>query len=142
MIDGVILTAPKVIEHPLGSIHRFIRQGEPGFHGFGECYFTEVVQGKTKGWKKHFKMYLNLVVISGEVKFVIFDDRDDSATKNKFMEVILSKDKNYQRLTVPPGVWMAFHGVGEKNILMNFAQIEHDPAEGTNKDLKDIPYAF
>lgn len=142
MIEGVVLTAPKIIENPLGNIHRAIRASDPGFYGFGECYFTQILQGKTKGWKKHFKMYLNLVVISGSVKFVIYDDRENSPTKNKFMEVVLSKEQNYQRLTVPPGVWMAFHGVGEKNELMNFAQIEHDPAESVNKDLKDISYAF
>lgn len=142
MIEGIIISEPKIIKNPLGDIHRAIKLGDDGYHGFGECYFTEVMFQKTKGWKKHLKMYLNLVVVFGKVKFVIYDDRKGSHTQGQFQEVILSKEDHYCRLTVPPGVWMAFHGLSDKNIVMNFAQIEHDPTESINKDLKDLSYDF
>jgi dTDP-4-dehydrorhamnose 3,5-epimerase len=45
---------------------------------------------------------------------------------------------NYQRLTVPPGVWMAFKGQSQGlNMLLNIGSIPHDPAEADNLPLKN-----
>jgi dTDP-4-dehydrorhamnose 3,5-epimerase len=87
-------------------------------------------------------MILNLVVIQGEVKFVLFDDRPKSTTKNQTFEVILSRN-NYQRLTVAPGIWVAFQGRSDSvNLLLNIASIEHDPAEAITQDLKEVSYVW
>ena len=38
--------------------------------------------------------------------------------------------QHYQRLTVPPGIWVAFSGEGPgENIVLNIASIPHDPVE-------------
>jgi dTDP-4-dehydrorhamnose 3,5-epimerase len=143
MINGVLLEAPKVIPHPLGDIARAMKSCDQGFHGFGEVYFTSVHKGKVKGWKKHQRMYLNLVVIVGSVRFVLHDDRPDSESFQKIWEVVLSRENNYRRLTVPPGVWVGFQGLGDdNNIILNIASIEHDPSEADNRDLKEIPYEW
>ena len=87
-------------------------------------------------------MVLNLIVPIGAVEFIIYDDRIDSSTKNQFFSLILSQE-NYQRLTVPAGVWMAFRGIGEDlNMLLNIASIEHDPSEAITKQLTDINYTW
>jgi dTDP-4-dehydrorhamnose 3,5-epimerase len=45
-------------------------------------------------------------------------------------------NSNYCRLTVPPNFWVAFKGIGANtNMLMNVANIEHDPNESLNKSL-------
>ena len=87
-------------------------------------------------------MILNLIVPVGAIKFVLYDGRKESRTYQTFQEVILSKD-NYARLTVPPGVWMAFQGLGaENNTLLNIASIPHDPMEAENLPIENeiIPY--
>ena len=61
--------------------------------------------------------------------------------KKEFFAVKISKN-NYQRLTVKAGVWMAFRGVGEYNMLLNLASVEHDPSEAVNIDLNDIRYEW
>ena len=96
-MDGVTLTPLKIISHPSGDVLHGIKSSEGSFTGFGEAYFSTVNQGDIKGWKKHSKMTLNLVVPKGEIQFVIFDDRDKSTTQGKFMSVSLSL-QNYQRL--------------------------------------------
>ena len=35
---------------------------DPGFEGFGEVYFSSVLQGLVKAWKRHSRMTLNLDV--------------------------------------------------------------------------------
>lgn len=142
LIDGVILTPLKQIVHPKGNIYHAMKSSDSGFFGFGEAYFSTVMNGEVKGWKKHTKMVLNLIVPTGEIEFVIFDDRLDSSTFKQFFSCKLSQN-NYQRLTVPVGVWLSFKGVGEgASMLLNIASIEHDPVESLSAELKDIKYEW
>jgi len=124
LIQGVILTPLKQIVNPKGDIYHGMKKSDKGFESFGEAYFSTVIKDEIKGWKKHTKMVLNLVVPVGCVEFVIYDDRDNSSTKGEFFKVQLSQE-NYQRLTVPAGVWMGFRGIGsELNMLLNLASME------------------
>ena len=91
-------------------------------------------KGKIKKWKKHLKMTLNIIVPIGEIKFVIYDE-----ISLNFFSIKLSQ-KNYQRLTIKPGLWMSFQGFDQTNILLNFANIEHDPNESISLDLDKINY--
>lgn len=135
-MDGVILTPLKQIHHPQGDVFHAMKKSDDGFDGFGEAYFSTVNKDDVKGWKKHTKMTLNLVVPVGEIEFVVYDENS-----KEFFSVKLSKN-NYQRLTVKPNLWMAFRGVGEYNMLLNLASVEHDPSEAVNKELSDIPYEW
>ena len=141
-IEDVLLTPLRIIKGESGDVMHALKQQEESFKGFGEAYFSTVNQGAVKGWKKHRRMILNLIVPAGSIKFVLYDGRKESRTYETFQEVILSKD-NYLRLTVPPGVWMAFQGVGgENNTLLNIASIPHDPLEAENLPIQNetIPY--
>jgi dTDP-4-dehydrorhamnose 3,5-epimerase len=113
-----------------------MKQSDVGFAGFGEVYFSTIHQEDIKGWKKHTEMTLNLVVVSGEIEFVVYDE----GTK-EFFKVTLSQD-NYQRLTVKPNLWMAFRGLKEGSILLNLASIEHNPSEAVNIGLQEINYEW
>ena len=135
-IEGVILTPLKKIRHPKGDIFHGMKKSDEGFSGFGEAYFSTIKSGQVKGWNRHNKMYLNLVVPIGEVTFVIYDDHEEGT----FFKVILSPS-NYNRLTVPPGLWMGFKGSGRnKNLILNIASIDHDSNEIDRLDLSQIDY--
>ena len=134
LLDGVVLTSLKVIENPLGDVFHAMKSSDNGYKGFGEAYFSTINYKQIKPCKKHLKMTLNLVVPVGEIRFVLFDDRDNSKSKGKYMDVSLSK-KKYYRLTVPPGIWMSFKGLGSPlNLLLNLANLEHDPQEIIRSD--------
>lgn len=140
MISDLVITPLKRIENPKGNIFHILKCSENSFSQFGEAYFSTVNVNDIKGWKNHSEMILNLVVPVGSIKFVIYDGRENSASFGEFHEEILSLD-NYCRLTVPPGVWMAFQGKGEgANILLNIASIEHDPLESKNVSLDHFDY--
>ena len=129
LLHGIELTPLKIIEGEKGNVMHALKCTDFNFESFGESYFSTVVFNEVKGWKKHKRMVLNLIVPVGAVKFVFYDDREDSNTFGFFCEVILSVT-NYQRLTVQPGIWMAFQGASEDlNLLMNVASIPHDPLE-------------
>lgn len=119
-----------------------LKQHESSFQGFGEAYFSTVEKQAVKGWKKHERMVLNLIVPSGAIRFVLYDDRPASKSFQTIQELILSKE-NYQRLTVPPGIWMAFQGISDGlNMLLNIASIPHDPTEADSLPVQNelIPF--
>ena len=137
-IKGITLTPLKRIEHDKGDILHGIKKSETTFSGFGEAYFSTVIKDEIKAWKCHSRMILNLIVPVGAVKFVV---KDLSKPDNTF-ETILSKE-NYYRLTIQPGLWFGFQGIGEGlNMVSNIASIEHDPAEVERKELNEIDYEW
>ena len=141
-IEGVILTPLKKITHPRGDILHAMKENDSGYAGFGEAYFSTIKHGEIKGWNKHKMMILNLIVPFGEVTFVIYDKRESSRSKGKFFKVTLSQ-ANYQRLTVPPGLWLAFKGKSNDiNLILNIADLEHNPDEIEKLDLDKISYNF
>jgi dTDP-4-dehydrorhamnose 3,5-epimerase len=142
MLDGLLITPLKQILHPKGDIFHAMKSSDSGYAGFGEAYFSEVYFGEIKGWKKHTEMVLNLVVPVGKIKFVAYDDRNQSSTFGQFYQTELSAE-NYCRLTVPQGVWLAFQGTGEsRNLLLNLASTPHDPNESEVKPLHDIEFEW
>jgi len=133
-VDGVIVTSLRQIHNLQGDVFHAMKRNDDGFNGFGEAYFSTINQGDIKGWKKHTKMTLNLVVPIGEIEFVVFDKR----TNNSF-SIRLSQD-NYKRLTVSPNLWVAFRGLGKYNMLLNIASIEHDSSEAININIDEINF--
>jgi dTDP-4-dehydrorhamnose 3,5-epimerase len=138
MIKDVVITNLDVINMPGGNVMHAMKETGTGYAGFGEAYFSQVDKGIIKAWKRHKNMTLNLVVPVGEIKFVLFDDRDVSNTR--FQEIIISR-KNYCRLTVPPMVWMGFQGLSnDGSMLLNIANIEHDPGEVDRLEIDKMNY--
>ena len=139
-IIGVELTPLKQIVHPKGDIYHCMKKSDQGFNGFGEAYFSTINCGDIKAWKRHTRMTLNFVVPVGAMKIVIYDDRPGSGTKGEFFQIVLSAE-NYQRITIAPNLWVGFSGVGEGlNLLLNIADLEHDPLEMDRLELSSIIY--
>ena len=140
IIPGVRLTPLKVIALEEGDVLHAAKISDAGITGFGEAYFSKIRQGSVKAWKRHREMTLNVVVPVGEIRFVLYDDRPESSACGIFFSVNLSL-QNYQRLTVPPMIWMGFQGLGDDlNLLLNIASIPHNPKEADRLDIPAIQY--
>ena len=132
-MNKILLTKEKQILHEKGDIFHIMKKSSNGFSDFGEAYFTTIKKNEIKGWKKHKKMTLNLTVPVGEVEFVITDG------KGNFSKYNLSP-KKYSRLTIPPCFWVAFRGISDFNLVINIADLEHNPDEAENIDLESFKY--
>tara|TARA_Y100000741_G_scaffold361539_1_gene345717 strand:- start:532 stop:981 length:450 start_codon:yes stop_codon:yes gene_type:complete len=139
-IEDVIITPLNKINNPKGDIFHGLKKSDDGFLGFGEAYFSIINNGEIKGWNRHKKMTLNLIVPFGEVTFVIYDTRNNSISSGNYFRVDLSPS-NYKRLTVPPRLWIAFKGINNKtNLILNISDMEHDSKEIEKLDLDQIDY--
>ena len=141
MIEGVIISPLDVVNTIGGNVLHGMKSTDQGYSGFGEAYFSTVESGAIKGWKRHHLMTLNLIVPIGAIRFVIYDDRQNSPSTNKFQQILLSRNGNYSRLTIPPMVWLGFQGRDKNtNILLNIASIEHSPSEVDRRELNEIKF--
>ena len=144
LIKGVFFYPVEPIKTTGGKVLHAIKALDKNLTEFGECYFSICDYKQPKAWKKHAKMICNLFVPSGEVKFVFYDDRQDSSDFGKVAEFSTSQN-NYGRLVINPGIWFGFTGMSEsENLILNVANISHDANEslrlepGTNQ----IPYQW
>lgn len=144
MIKGVEIHPLKQIPDERGKVMHMLRRDDPWFSEFGEIYFSVVFPGAIKAWHLHKRMTLNYAVPSGRIKLVLYDDRDDSPTRGELQEIFTGED-GYALVSVPPGVWNGFKGIGSAPaIVANCATIPHDPDEIVRMDpfSEKIPYRW
>jgi len=119
-----------------GNVMHALKKSDIGFNGFGEVYFSWIENRSIKAWKSHQRMTLNLVVPIGKVNFVFHSTKEE---KNFRSENI--GDDRYVRLTVPPGIWFGFQGKASgSSLIMNVADMEHDPREVLHKSESEFEY--
>jgi dTDP-4-dehydrorhamnose 3,5-epimerase len=144
MIEGVVVTPLRQIFDERGKVMHMLREDSNVFSRFGEIYFSCTHPGVVKAWHLHKEMTLNYAVILGEIKFVLFDDRQGSPTRGCIQELFISPE-NYMLVTVPPMIWNGFKCVGNAtSIVANCATLPHNNEELIRKSPSDIsiPYTW
>jgi dTDP-4-dehydrorhamnose 3,5-epimerase len=137
-LDKIIVTPLKRIKTDGGDVLHGMKDGESGFVKFGEVYFSLIEFNQVKAWKRHMKMTLNLVVPIGQVRFVFISGDKDKSNAHRIIEI---GERNYVRLTVPPGIWFGFKGiVSSQNLIMNIASHRHDQSEYEKTSEKSFTY--
>jgi len=143
-IEGVAVHPLRRIPDDRGMVMHMLRADDPHFEKFGEIYFSMVYPGMIKGWHRHRQMTLNYAVVAGMIKLVLYDDRPDSRTRGALVELFVG-EHNYVLVTVPPGVWNGFKGLGATPALVaNCATEPHSPDEIERLDPMSpaIPYRW
>lgn len=134
-LDNILITSLARISTAGGDVLHAMRQSAAGYCGFGEAYFSWVTAGAVKAWKRHTLMTMNVVVPVGQVRFVFYLRGD-----NAFRVENIGGDR-YVRITVPPGIWFGFQGLAEpQSLVLNIANIPHDPNEVERLVLSEIKY--
>lgn len=143
-IEGVKIVPLKIFSDERGSVSRMLRCSDPHFIRFGEIYFSTINHGVTKAWKNHKTVTANYACIYGEVRFVMYDGRENSPSMGEFVEINTGPD-SYSLVVVPPGVWNGFHGLGEPFSIVASCSTEvynPDEFERIEPDSSSIPYQW
>jgi len=136
-LNDIFITPLARIATAGGDVLHAMKQSEAGFAGFGEAYFSWVSAGAVKAWKQHTRMTMNVIVPVGQVKFVFCLDGTDA-----FRVEEIGVDR-YARITVPPGIWFGFQGLAApQSLVLNIANIPHDPNEVERLALSEIQYGW
>jgi dTDP-4-dehydrorhamnose 3,5-epimerase len=136
-LEGAFITKLNDIKVDNGNVMHALRNFDPGFCGFGEAYFSWVKSGAVKAWKFHKINTMNLVVPSGLVKFVLFDEKS-----GVFRQEIIGLG-NYARLTIPPQIWFGFKGVFEhQSLILSISDHPHQPDEVKKADQNQFDFSW
>jgi dTDP-4-dehydrorhamnose 3,5-epimerase len=142
-ISGVQVIPLRRIPDERGTIYHMLKRTDPHFVEFGEIYFTSIYRDVIKGWHRHQYLTLNYACIWGRIKLALYDERDDSPTRGKLMELFLGPD-DYSLVVIPPQIWTGFKGMTEVALVANCATRPHDPAAPDTERLdplnNHIPY--
>ena len=137
-LADILVTPLRRIENAGGDVLHGMKQSDVGYTGFGEAYFSWVSTGAIKAWKRHSQMTMNVVVPVGQVKFVFHCVTNDGVEEFRVEEI---GEDRFVRITVPPGIWFGFQGLHTpQSLLLNIANIPHDPNEVERLALTDINY--
>jgi len=128
-----------------GSVLHMMRRDSKLFKQFGEVYFSEILSGKVKAWKRHKQQTQNLTVPVNNIRLVIYDNRPSSSTHGKIEEYELGRPDHYCLVHIPPMLWYGFQALGgETALIVNCADQPHDPndTESLSSDSNEIPYQW
>jgi len=136
----ILVTPLQRIETTGGDVLHALKHIDTGYAGFGEVYFSWILSGAIKAWKRHTQMTMNVVVPVGQVRFVFCSTNEDGVNEFRTEEI---GENRYARITVPPGIWFGFQGVQEtKSLVLNIANIAHNPNEVERLAPMDINYIW
>ena len=144
-IEGVIIQPLMQIAGNRGSVLHMMRRDSKLFKQFGEVYFSEILSGKVKAWKRHKQQTQNLTVPVNNIRLVIYDNRPSSSTHGKIEEYELGRPDHYCLVHIPPMLWYGFQAFGgETALIVNCADQPHDPedTESLPADSNEIPYKW
>ena len=137
-LADILVTPLSRIDTKDGDVLHAMKQKDTGYDGFGEAYFSWVFAGAIKAWKRHTQMTMNVVVPLGQVRFVFRCLNSDGIEEFRVEEIGVDR---FVRITVPPNIWFGFQGLQTPhNLLLNIANIPHDPDESEHLALTDINY--
>ena len=138
-LTDVLVTPLRRIETASVDVLHAMKQSDAGYAGYGEAYFSWVSAGAIKPWKRHTQVVMNVVVPVVQVRFV-FHCVNSVTGIEEFRVDEIGVD-SYARITVPPGIWFGFQGLYEpQSLVLNIANISHDPNEVERLALTDINY--
>jgi dTDP-4-dehydrorhamnose 3,5-epimerase len=141
-LDGVLVTPKRKIFDDRGGIYHMLRSDEPAFHAFGEIYFSEIYSGVVKAWHLHRSMTLNYFLVRGAIRLALFDDRPGSKTRGFAQEFVL-RPEDPKLVTIPPGIWNGFKGLGsESSLVANCATEPHSKDEISYAPWDDARFGF
>ena len=139
-LAAILLTPLSRIATTGGDVLHAMKQSDAGYGGFGEAYFSCVATGAVKAWKRHIRMTMNVVVPVGQVRFVFRSVNRDGADDFRVEEIGMDR---YARITVPPGIWFGFKGLGTpQSVVLNIASLPHDPNEVERLALSEVKYVW
>jgi dTDP-4-dehydrorhamnose 3,5-epimerase len=129
-----------------GRLFEVLRADDDLFEKFGQAYITTAYPGVVKAWHMHKQQTDNMCVVCGNVKFVLYDPRQDSATRGEINEFFLGADRRLL-LQIPAGIYHGFKNVGlEEAIILNIPTNTYNSADPDEHRIdphgSKIPYAW
>jgi dTDP-4-dehydrorhamnose 3,5-epimerase len=144
VIEGVEIKDLRQYADERGYLMELLRNDDPIFEQFGQCYVALNYPGVIRAWHYH-KLQSDIwACVRGMVKVGLYDARDDSPTSGEANTIYLGEHSN-KLLKIPVGVYHGYKTIGiEPSLLLNFPTKPYNPKEPDEYrapyDSPDIPF--
>lgn len=116
-LEGVSTKKLRPILDERGYLQECFRSDWPIFEKFGQVYITSAFPDVVKAWHMHKIQTDNMVCIYGNAKLVLYDNRKESITYKKLIEIFFG-EKNPLLVSIPPFIWHGFKAIGNERIIV------------------------
>jgi dTDP-4-dehydrorhamnose 3,5-epimerase len=145
-IAGVHIQPLKLLPSPRGRLMEVQRFDDAIHPGFGQVYVTSTRPGIVKAWYRHHHQTDQIAPITGLVKLVLYDGRENSSTRATIMEIQLD-ESGPQLVQIPTGVWHGFKTIGGTEAFLVHLNSNPYIAEAPDEDRlppddPSIPYRW
>ena len=129
MIAGVKTKALKVIPDERGRLMEVLRRDDSLFQEFGQVYMTTTSPDVVKAWHLHKKQTDNICCLTGMIKLVLYDGRNDSPTFSEINEFYLGVH-NPLLVQVPAQVYHGWKCISpEEAVVINIPTNAYNPQQ-------------
>jgi len=143
LIDGVSTKPLRQIPDERGWLMEILRAEDELFTKFGQVYVSATYPGVVKAWHYHQQQVDHFACVSGMVKLVLVDTREDSPTEGQVNEFFLGT-KNPTLVQVPNLVYHGWKCIGtEPSLVINVPTESYrhdDPDEFRIEPHGTLPY--
>ena len=116
-IKGVIVKKSRLIPDERGRLMEILRNDEIFFKKFGQVYVMTTYPGVVKGFHWHKEQIDNVCCLSGMIKLVLFDIREDSETNHNLLELFIGAH-NPCLVVIPNNVLHGWKCISEHEALI------------------------
>jgi dTDP-4-dehydrorhamnose 3,5-epimerase len=144
LIHGVKTKKLKPIPDERGRVMEILRSDDEIFEAFGQVYLTTAYPGVVKAWHYHKLQQDHFCCVSGMMKLVLYDDRDDSPTRGLLNEFFMGSH-NPTLVVIPPGIYHGFKCIDTReSMVLNVPTRPYDHGSPDEyrlpADTPEIPY--
>jgi dTDP-4-dehydrorhamnose 3,5-epimerase len=145
-IDGARIVPLRKVVNERGHLLEIQRSDDEHCPGIAQAYTTCTLPGVVKAWYRHRRQFDQIALVHGEATVVLYDARDDSASRGQLIECVLT-DERPQLVQIPPGIWHGFKATGVQPVyLLHLNAAAHDTAQPDEDRLPPdstlIPYGW
>ncbi|RTZ92570.1 MAG: dTDP-4-dehydrorhamnose 3,5-epimerase [Deltaproteobacteria bacterium] len=146
MIEGVETKRLRVIPDERGRLMEILRSDDPIFSKFGQVYMTTTYPHVVKAWHAHQFQDDHVVAVSGMIKLVLYDPREDSPTHGEIDELFIG-EFNPLLVRIPRKVMHGWKCISETeamiiNVVTEPYNYEHPDEIRIDPHDNDIPYRW
>ena len=131
MIQGVAAKQLRIIPDERGRLMEILRNDDDMFVRFGQVYLTTTYPGVVKAWHYHKQQDDFITCVKGMLKLVLFDGREQSATKGEVNEFFIGI-YNPVVVKVPAMIHHGWKCISEEEAI-----VINVPTEPYNRDNPD-----
>jgi len=117
LIDGANFKKLTVHADERGRLMEILRKDDSLFKNFGQVYMTTAYPGVVKAWHYHRLQTDHFVCVSGMMKVVLYDAREDSPTNGLVNEFFIGVH-NPGLVQIPAGVYHGFKCISDHEAII------------------------